>query len=139
MKPPSAHDTLPCFGIYRALTFLYLPARAFWQLLCPSLLSYDWQMASIPLLGAASTTASPAADPRAAAAAAFYAGLAALAAKLIPGRRRKGAAEEEATSKSEVSFKPSFFRFRRGKIRPITLHSSASHYITFIATLHYTA
>ena len=123
----------PCFGICRALTFLYLPARAFWQLLCPSLLSYDWQMASIPLLGAASVTAPPASDPRAAAAAAFYAGLAALAAKLIPGRRRK------ATSKSEVSFKLSFFRFRRSKIRPITLHSSASHYITFIATLHYTA
>ena len=89
-------------------------------------------MASIPLLGAA-PAAAVAADPRAAATAAFYAGLAALAAKLIPGRRRK------ATSKSEVSFKPSFFRFRRGKIRPITLHSSASHYITFIATLHYTA
>ena len=90
-------------------------------------------MASIPLLGT-SASASPAADPRAAAAAAFYAGLAALAAKLIPGRRR-----EKATSKSEVSFKRSFFRFRKGKIRPITLHSSASHYITFIATLHYTA
>ena len=105
-------------------------------------------MASIPLLGAAASTASPeaaaaaiAADPRAAAAAAFYAGLAALAAKLIPvgHRRRKKGAAEEATAKSEVSLeRSSSFRFRRGKIRPITLHSSASHYITFIATLHYT-
>lgn len=38
------------FSISRTLTFLYLPAYNFWLLLCPSSLSYDWQMGSLPLI-----------------------------------------------------------------------------------------
>ncbi|KAJ8245393.1 hypothetical protein GJAV_G00270270 [Gymnothorax javanicus] len=34
----------------RTLTFLYLPAANFWLLLCPSTLSFDWSMDSMPLL-----------------------------------------------------------------------------------------
>ena len=86
---------------FRALTFLYLPARAFWLLLCPSHLSYDWQMSSIPVL----SSLSPASDPRILAAAAFYAGLAALCAKLLFGGGGGGGRgrEEDAKFKSEVS------------------------------------
>nr|XP_045611855.1 protein O-mannosyl-transferase TMTC1-like [Procambarus clarkii] len=35
---------------HRFLTFCYLPAHNVWLLLCPASLSYDWQMASIPLV-----------------------------------------------------------------------------------------
>lgn len=34
----------------RLLTFLYLSAFNIWLLLCPSQLSHDWQMGSIPLI-----------------------------------------------------------------------------------------
>lgn len=36
--------------IYRLLTFCYLAAFNWWLILCPSTLSHDWQMGSIPLL-----------------------------------------------------------------------------------------
>ncbi len=64
------------FTTHRTLTFLYLPARSFWLLLCPSVLAYDWQMASIPVIKTV-------ADPRVAMAAAFYLLLAALAMKAV--------------------------------------------------------
>lgn len=34
----------------RMLTFCYLAAFNWWLVLCPSTLSHDWQMGSIPLL-----------------------------------------------------------------------------------------
>ncbi|XP_069164612.1 protein O-mannosyl-transferase TMTC1 [Procambarus clarkii] len=37
-------------SLTRFLTFCYLPAHNVWLLLCPASLSYDWQMASIPLV-----------------------------------------------------------------------------------------
>lgn len=52
----------------RFLTFLYLPVHAFWMLLCPSTLSYDWQTSSIPVL-------EDIADVRVVAIAAFYVGI----------------------------------------------------------------
>ena len=41
---------LSLISFFRTLTFLYLPIHNFWLLLCPSALSYDWQMGSIPLI-----------------------------------------------------------------------------------------
>lgn len=38
------------FHIFRILTFCYLAAFNWWLVLCPSTLSHDWQMGSIPLL-----------------------------------------------------------------------------------------
>lgn len=35
---------------FRLLTFCYLAAFNWWLVLCPSTLSHDWQMGSIPLL-----------------------------------------------------------------------------------------
>ena len=40
----------------RSLTFLHLPARNCWLLLCPSSLSFDWSMDSIPLITSFSDT-----------------------------------------------------------------------------------
>ena len=91
----------------RTLTFLYLPARAFWLLLCPSLLSYDWQMTSIPLVS------SPA-DPRILAAAAFYAGLISLCAKVLLG----GAPRGDARFESEVSEPPVPFKLLDAHKKP---------------------
>lgn len=39
-----------CFPHSRMLTFCYLVAFNWWLVLCPSTLSHDWQMGSIPLL-----------------------------------------------------------------------------------------
>ncbi|XP_054260145.1 protein O-mannosyl-transferase TMTC1-like [Macrosteles quadrilineatus] len=39
----------PCLHV-RLLTFWYLAAFNWWLLLCPSILSHDWQMGSIPLV-----------------------------------------------------------------------------------------
>jgi hypothetical protein len=36
--------------ISRFLTYLYLPVFNLIQLLCPSTLSYDWQLGSVPLV-----------------------------------------------------------------------------------------
>lgn len=36
--------------VSRFLTYMYLPAFNLWLLLCPSNLSYDWQMGSIALI-----------------------------------------------------------------------------------------
>lgn len=36
--------------LYRLLTFCYLAAFNWWLLVCPSTLSHDWQMGSIPLV-----------------------------------------------------------------------------------------
>lgn len=38
------------FNQFRMLTFCYLAAFNWWLVLCPSTLSHDWQMGSIPLL-----------------------------------------------------------------------------------------
>ena len=38
------------FMLSRFLTYLYLPVFNFAQLLCPSTLSYDWQLGSVPLV-----------------------------------------------------------------------------------------
>ena len=38
------------FLFFRTLSLLYLPVHNFWMLLCPSSLSYDWQMGSLPLI-----------------------------------------------------------------------------------------
>nr|XP_042899356.1 protein O-mannosyl-transferase TMTC1 [Parasteatoda tepidariorum] len=58
----SINGTLPIFSeednpaafaqswITRILTYFYLPAFNLWLLLCPTTLSYDWQMGSIPLV-----------------------------------------------------------------------------------------
>ena len=37
-------------GTFRVLTFNYLVAFNVWLLLCPRVLSYDWQVGSIPLV-----------------------------------------------------------------------------------------
>ncbi|XP_018311479.1 transmembrane and TPR repeat-containing protein 1 [Mycetomoellerius zeteki] len=39
----------PCFHV-RLLTFCYLAALNCWLLLCPAILSHDWQMGSVPLV-----------------------------------------------------------------------------------------
>ena len=38
------------------LTSLYLPVLSLLQLLCPSTLSYDWQLGSVPLVTSVSDT-----------------------------------------------------------------------------------
>lgn len=45
-NPAANSDSL----LTRTLTFLYLPAFNFWLLLCPTTLSFDWSMDTIPLL-----------------------------------------------------------------------------------------
>lgn len=35
---------------FRLLTFCYLAALNCWLLLCPAILSHDWQMGSVPLV-----------------------------------------------------------------------------------------
>ena len=45
-NPPAFHSNF----YVRLLTFLYLSAFNCWLLLCPTTLSHDWQMNSIPLI-----------------------------------------------------------------------------------------
>ena len=45
-NPPAFHKSI-CVRFY---TFCYLAAFNFWLLLCPSDLSHDWQLGSIPLV-----------------------------------------------------------------------------------------
>jgi len=45
-NPASDSDSL----VTRTLTYLMLPAYNMWILLCPRVLSFDWSMASIPLI-----------------------------------------------------------------------------------------
>ncbi|KAH9490464.1 Protein O-mannosyl-transferase tmtc2 [Bulinus truncatus] len=45
-NPASDSDSL----LTRALTYNYLPSLNFWMLLCPTVLSFDWSMDSIPLV-----------------------------------------------------------------------------------------
>ncbi|XP_054291044.1 protein O-mannosyl-transferase TMTC1-like [Macrosteles quadrilineatus] len=45
----------PCLHV-RLLTFWYLAAFNWWLLLCPSILSHDWQMGSIPLVTSLTVT-----------------------------------------------------------------------------------
>uniref|UniRef100_A0A0B7A7K4 dolichyl-phosphate-mannose--protein mannosyltransferase n=1 Tax=Arion vulgaris TaxID=1028688 RepID=A0A0B7A7K4_9EUPU len=45
-NPASDSDSL----LTRVLTYNYLPAANFWMVVCPSVLSFDWSMESVPLL-----------------------------------------------------------------------------------------
>ncbi|KOC69598.1 Transmembrane and TPR repeat-containing protein 3 [Habropoda laboriosa] len=45
----------PCFHV-RLLTFCYLAALNCWLLLCPTTLSHDWQMGSVPLVASLADT-----------------------------------------------------------------------------------
>jgi len=38
------------FDAFRLMTFCYLAALNCWLLLCPAILSHDWQMGSVPLV-----------------------------------------------------------------------------------------
>lgn len=38
------------FTVSRLMTFCYLAALNCWLLLCPAILSHDWQMGSVPLV-----------------------------------------------------------------------------------------
>ncbi|XP_055889069.1 protein O-mannosyl-transferase TMTC2-like [Biomphalaria glabrata] len=64
-NPASDSDSF----LTRALTYNYLPSLNFWMLLCPTVLSFDWSMDSIPLVEAWT-------DPRNLSTLAFYVTLA---------------------------------------------------------------
>lgn len=44
------HDLITVVTDFRLLTFCYLAALNCWLLLCPAILSHDWQMGSVPLV-----------------------------------------------------------------------------------------
>ena len=71
------HSECINLSICRFLTFLYLPVLNFCLLLCPSPLTYDWQMGTVEVLE------EPSRDPRTYAALVFYCLLSALALKAI--------------------------------------------------------
>lgn len=44
------HDLITVVTDFRLLTFCYLATLNCWLLLCPAILSHDWQMGSVPLV-----------------------------------------------------------------------------------------
>uniref|UniRef100_A0A8B9MDQ6 DUF1736 domain-containing protein n=1 Tax=Accipiter nisus TaxID=211598 RepID=A0A8B9MDQ6_9AVES len=95
-KPPSfSNSDNPAADsdsfLTRTLTFLYLPTKNLWLLLCPDTLSFDWSMDAVPLLKAVS-------DWRNLHTVAFYAGLLLLAYFSLKGSSN----ERECNGKTNI-------------------------------------
>jgi hypothetical protein len=107
--------------ITRALTFLFLPAFNWWLLLCPSKLSFDWSMGSIPLVEGVS-------DVRNLATAAFYVGLMTAAWRVL-------LAVDAANRRTSVAAAPPSPDYRRKSTpqrNPITVNGNGYHEVQHI-------
>ncbi|XP_013417600.1 transmembrane and TPR repeat-containing protein 2 [Lingula anatina] len=78
-NPASDSDSF----LTRTLTFFYLPVVNLWLLICPSILSFDWSMESIPLVESL-------ADHRNILTAGFYAALAVTTSQIVKNLNQQG-------------------------------------------------